>query len=80
MQLVRETRKPLAQVARELEIGAGVLGIWVREDKIERGEAEYLTKDERSELTRLRKRCAELEMQRDVRERAKVLWGKGASR
>ena len=66
MQMVRETRKPIAQVARDLGIGAGVLGTWVREDKIERGEAEGLTRDERAELTQLRKRCAELEMQCDV--------------
>ena len=62
VQMVRETRKPIAQVARDLGIGAGVLGTWVRKDKIERGEAEGLTKDERAELTQLRKRNAELEM------------------
>ena len=43
MYMVRETRKPVARVVRDLGIGAGVLGTWVRKDKIERGEAEGLT-------------------------------------
>jgi len=38
VRLVRETGKPIAQVARDLGISAGTLGNWVDADKRRRGE------------------------------------------
>ena len=40
MGIVRETGKPIAQVARDLRIHEGALGNWIARDPVERGEAE----------------------------------------
>ena len=66
VRLVRETGKPIAQVARDLGINAGTLGNWVNADKRRRGDGGALGEDERAELARLRRENAELAMERDV--------------
>ena len=38
VRLVRETGKPIAEVARDLGINAGTLGNWVNADKRRRGD------------------------------------------
>ena len=62
VRIVRETNKPIAQVAEDLGIHAGTLGNWVKKDKIERGESEGLTADERARLVQLERENAELRM------------------
>jgi transposase len=73
--LVLETGRPIAQVARELGINEGTLGNWVAKDKKARGEGDTrLNESEREELNRLRKDVVELRMQRDVLKRSVTLW------
>jgi transposase len=77
VRLVRETGKPIAQIARDLGINAGTLGNWVNADA-RRGGDGTLSEDERAELARLRKENAELAMERDVLKRSVALWVKDA--
>ena len=78
VRLVRETGKPIAQVARDLGINAGTLGNWVNADARRRGSDGALAEDERAELARLRRENAELAMERDVLKRSVALWVKDA--
>ena len=75
VRLVRETGKPIAQVARELGIHDGTLGNWVNADRHRRGEGNGgVSEDERAELARLRRENAELRMRCDVLKRSVALW------
>jgi transposase len=80
VRIVRETDKPIAEVAKDLGIHAGTLGNWVKKDRAARGEGQVLSTDERAELERLRKQVTELQMERDVLKRSVVLWVKDATR
>ena len=75
VRLVRETGKPIAQVARELGIVPGTLENWVAKDRrLREGGDGRLGEDERAELARLRKENAELAMRCDVLKRSVALW------
>jgi transposase len=75
VQLVFETGKPIAEVARELGVNEGTLGNWCAIERRRReGGKAVLSEDERAELNRLRKEIVELRMQRDVLKRSVALW------
>src|SRR6476646_4996339 len=67
VELVFETGKPIAQVARDVGVNEGTLGNWCATERRRRdGGQDGLSENERAELVRLRKEIAELWMQRDV--------------
>jgi transposase len=74
VRIVRETGKPIAQVARELGLNEGTLGRWVNLDRRARDGDGSLSESERDELNRLRRENAELAMERDVLKRSAALW------
>ncbi len=82
VRIVRETGRPVAQVARELGVNEGTLTTWVARDRQQRegGDSDRLSESEREELLRLRRENAELAMERDVLKRSVVLWVKEATK
>src|SRR3954451_5625982 len=73
VRLVLETGRPIAEIAREIDVNPGTLGNWV--DRARQADRpETLDGSEREELVRLRREVHELRMQRDVLKRSVVLW------
>jgi transposase-like protein len=80
IRIVRETGKPIAQVARDLGVNEGTLGNWCAKDRAEREGSDGLSGADIQELKRLRNEVAELRMERDVLKRSVVLWVKEATK
>jgi transposase-like protein len=79
VQLVRTSGRPIAEIARELGIYDSTLGNWVKQDRIEGGEREGLTSDERARLRELERDNARLRMERDLLKRTVAFWVKEQS-
>jgi transposase-like protein len=74
IRIVRETGKPIAQIARDLGVHPGTLGNWVSKDRAEHEGTQGLSTGDVDELKRLRAENAKLRMERDVLKRSVVLW------
>ena len=68
VKIVRESGKPIATVARELDLTETALRSWVRQAEVDagRGPAGALTTEEREELGQLRREVRTLRMERDI--------------
>ena len=80
VRIVRETKKPIAVIARDLGVNPGTLGNCFDQDRAKRGETDGLGPDDLAELKKLRAEDAELRMERDVLKRSVVLWVKEATK
>lgn len=68
--LVLDGGRPIADVARDLGVVPGTLALWVRQGRIDRGEVEGLTTEERVRLGQLERECARLRTERELLKRA----------
>lgn len=80
VRIVRETGKPIAEVARDLGVHPGTLGNWMAKDRMERGESTDPKTVDPDYVRRLEREIAELRMERDVLKRSVVLWVREATR
>jgi transposase len=78
--LVRSSGRPIADVARELGCGETSLSGWIAKDRAARAvadpEAYSVEVAESAEIKRLRRRVAELEVEREILKRSMVFWVK----
>jgi transposase len=79
VELVRSSGRPIAHIARDLGIYDSTLGNWVRQDAIDRGEAEGLTTQERERLQALEAENTKLRIERDLLKRTVAFWVKETS-
>ena len=78
VRLVRESGKPLSQVARELGINDNMLHRWAREERDAQaaGKTRGDVKNDQEELARLRRELARVTAERDFLKRAAAFFAK----
>ena len=77
VRLVLDEGKTIGAVSRELDLTASALENWVKQARAERTQGKSgLLKEEREELTRLRKENRELRIERDLLKKVSALFAK----
>ena len=78
--LVRSSGRPISVIARELGCGESSLSYWLAKDRQSRAAADperFATEQaESEEIKRLRRRVAELEVEREILKRSAAWWVK----
>jgi transposase len=74
VRMVIDEDRPIAEVGRAIGVNPGTLGNWVGLERIERGERQGLSADERADLADLRAENAQLRMERDLLKRSLAFW------
>ena len=76
VELARLREKPIAQIAKDLNIAESGLRRWMKQADIDDGKSEGLTTDERDELVRLRREKRTLEMEVEILKRASAYFAR----
>ncbi|QDE70169.1 transposase [Myxococcus xanthus] len=78
VKLVLEEGKSVAEVARDLDLTETAFRRWVEQARTDRGEGKpgALTSEERAELSQLRKRVRQLEMEKELLKNAAAFFAK----
>lgn len=78
VRLVQQGDGNVSQVARDLDLSVSALRKWVKEAEVEQGKGppEALSKAEREELRKLRRRVRTLEEEREILKKAAAFFAK----
>ena len=76
VRLARSSGRPLSEIAGDLGCSTESLRHWVRQTKVDVGEVEGLTSDEREELRRLRRENRILREEREILKKGLSLVGR----
>ena len=76
VELVRSSGKPIAQVCRELDLTETAVRRWVDQARVDAGEREGLTSQEREELARLRRENRVLREEREILRKAAAFFAR----
>lgn len=76
VELARQREKPIAQIARDLQISETCLRKWMARADVDEGRREGLTSDERRELVELRRKNRVLETELEILKRASAYFAR----
>jgi transposase len=76
VELIRSSGRSIPDVCADLDLTVTTVRNWMRQARIDAGEAEGLTTDERDELRRLRAENRTLRMERDLMKKAAAFFAK----
>lgn len=78
VRLTQQSDRSVGQIAQDIDVGETALRRWMKQYEIDqgRGPSGAITTEERRELTALRKRVRELEMEREILKKATAFFAK----
>ena len=76
VELILSSGKSIAEVCRELDLTETAVRRWVKQAKVDAGQAPGLTSDERAELARLRRENKVLREEREILKKAAAFFAK----
>jgi transposase-like protein len=76
VELARLREKPIAEIAKDLQISESCLRRWMEQADIDQGHKPGLSTDERKELVELRRKLRVLEMENEILKRASAYFAR----
>ncbi len=79
VEIARTPGKPIAQIAREMDLTESALRNWVQQAQVQQGSTGAIPSPEHTELQRLRRELKRVEKERDFLKKAAALFAKDSS-